>query len=108
MRPAIDPLFRSAAGVYGQLVTGVLLSGLLDDGVDGLREIKRHGGLAVVQTPEEAGFPDMPQNALARVEIDHCAPVAQIRDLVTRLHHHRAWEWGIATRHRAGGSASRP
>ncbi len=84
-RPAIDPLFRSAAQVYGQRVIGVLLSGLLDDGVEGLKEIKRNGGLAIVQTPAEAGFPDMPLNALAKAEIDHCAPVAQIRDLITRL-----------------------
>lgn len=85
VRPAIDPLFRSAAQVYGQRVVGVLLSGLLDDGVEGLKEIKRHGGLAIVQAPAEAGFPDMPRNALTMIEIDHCAPVAQIRDLMTRL-----------------------
>jgi two-component system chemotaxis response regulator CheB len=83
-RPAIDPLFRSAAQVYGQSVVGVLLSGLLDDGVEGLKEIKRHGGLAIVQTPAEALFPDVLQSALAKVGIDHCAPVAQIRDLITR------------------------
>ncbi len=85
VRPAIDPLFRSAAQVYGQRVVGVLLSGLLDDGVEGLKEIKRHGGLAIVQAPAEAQFPDMPRNALAKIVIDHCAPVAQIRDLMTRL-----------------------
>jgi two-component system, chemotaxis family, protein-glutamate methylesterase/glutaminase len=85
VRPAIDPLFRSAARVYGQRVVGVLLSGFLDDGVRGLKEIKRRGGLAIVQAPAEAGFPDMPRNALAKIEIDHCAPVAQIRDWMTRL-----------------------
>jgi len=84
-RPAIDPLFRSAAQVYGQRVIGVLLSGMLDDGVAGLTEIKRHGGLAIVQDLAEAGFPDMPKNALAKIEIDHCAPVAQIRGLMTSL-----------------------
>jgi two-component system, chemotaxis family, protein-glutamate methylesterase/glutaminase len=85
VRPAIDPLFRSAAQVYGERVMGVLLSGMLDDGVEGLKEIKRQGGLAVVQDPAEAGFPDMPKNALANIEVDHCAPVAQIRDMITRL-----------------------
>jgi two-component system chemotaxis response regulator CheB len=85
VRPAIDPQFRSAAQVYGQRVVGVLLSALLHDGVEGLKEIRRHGGLAIVQTPAEAGLPDMPRNALTMIEIDHCAPVAQIRDLMTRL-----------------------
>lgn len=84
-RPAIDPLFRSAAQVYGQRVIGVLLSGMLDDGVEGLKEIKRHGGLAIVQDPAEAGFPAMPQNALVQVEVDYCLPVTKIRDLMTRL-----------------------
>ena len=84
-RPAIDPLFRSAAQVYGQRVVGVLLSGMRDDGVNGLQDIKKHGGLVIVQDPAEAGFPDMPQNALSKIEIDHCAPVAQIRDLVTTV-----------------------
>jgi two-component system, chemotaxis family, protein-glutamate methylesterase/glutaminase len=73
-RPSIDTLFRSAARVYGQRVIGVLLSGVLDDGVEGLRAIKRNGGLTMVQAPAEAGFPDMPQHALARVKIDHSAP----------------------------------
>jgi two-component system chemotaxis response regulator CheB len=65
VRPAIDPMFRSAAQVYGQRVIGVLLSGMLDDGVEGLKEIKKYGGLAIVQSPAEARFPDMAQNALA-------------------------------------------
>ena len=84
VRPAIDPLFRSAAQVYGQRVMGVLLSGFLDDGVEGLKEIKKYGGLAIVQSPAEARFPDMAKNALAAVEIDYCLPVAQIRHLMTR------------------------
>ena len=64
---------------------------MLDDGVEGLKEIKRNGGLAIVQAPAEAGYPDMPQNALAKIEIDHCAPVAQIRELMTRLNSAVLW-----------------
>ena len=64
---------------------GVLLSGNLNDGVEGLREIKRHGGLTIVQDPAEARFPAMPRNALAAMEIDHCMPVGQIHDLMTSL-----------------------
>ena len=85
VRPAIDPLFRSAAHVCGERVVGVLLSGFLDDGVEGLMEIKRCGGLAFVQAPAEARFPDTPQHAQAKINVDHCAPVAQLRELITRL-----------------------
>jgi chemotaxis response regulator CheB len=84
-RPAIDPLFRSAAQVYGQRVVGVLLSGMRDDGVAGLKEIKTQGGLVIVQDPREAEFPSMPRNALDKVDVDYCLPVTKIRDLVMRL-----------------------
>jgi two-component system chemotaxis response regulator CheB len=83
-RPAIDPLFRSAAQVYGRRVVGVLLSGTSSDSGAGLKEIKRHGGLVIVQDPAEAMFSEMPRNALAKVEADYCLPVAKIRDLLMR------------------------
>jgi two-component system chemotaxis response regulator CheB len=71
-RPAVDPLFRSAAKVYGCRAAGVILSGGLGDGAAGLAEIKARGGVAIVQEPREAVSPSMPKTALARVAVDHC------------------------------------
>ena len=85
VRPAIDPLFRTAACSYGARVIGVILSGALNDGTAGLRAIKRCGGIAVVQDPDEAPFPDMPASALLHVEIDHRCPVAKMGALFARL-----------------------
>jgi two-component system chemotaxis response regulator CheB len=74
-RPAIDPLFRSAAAAAGACVIGVILTGFLDDGVSGLQAIKRCGGLAMVQDPASAQVPDMPRNAMQQVDVDVCLPL---------------------------------
>lgn len=84
-RPAIDPLFRSAAIGCSTRVIGVVLSGMLNDGSSGLRAIKRCGGLAVVQDPRDAAYPDMPRSALAHVEVDHVAPLAGLAPLLAKL-----------------------
>lgn len=84
-RPAIDPLFRSAAASYGPDVIGVVLTGWLDDGVAGLLAIKDRGGIAVVQDPASARAPDMPHNALKHVAVDHCVALTDMAPLLTRL-----------------------
>ncbi len=84
-RPAIDPLFRSAAKVYRTRVAGVLLTGNLDDGVAGLRDIQHNGGIAIVQDPAEAAYPEMPQNALQAIKPKHCLPLKQIEALISIL-----------------------
>jgi len=84
-RPAIDPLFRSAAMSYGPRVIGVVLSGLLNDGASGLNAIKRCGGLALVQDPAEAIADEMPRRALEAATVDLCVPSARIGDVLSDL-----------------------
>jgi two-component system chemotaxis response regulator CheB len=84
-RPAVDPLFRSAAYAYGARVIGVVLTGNLDDGTAGLWAIKDRGGIAIVQDPEQASFPSMPHSAMTHVEIDYCLPLAEIAPTLARL-----------------------
>jgi len=84
-RPAIDPLFLSAALARGTRAIGVLLTGRLDDGTAGLQAIKACGGTAVVQDPADAEVPDMPASALRHVDIDHCVPLAEMPQLLASL-----------------------
>lgn len=84
-RPAIDVLFRSAADTGGPRVTGVLLSGMLNDGTSGLWAIKALGGRAIVQHPEDAEFSDMPLSALRQVEADHVLRAPDIGPQLLRL-----------------------
>lgn len=84
-RPAVNALFRSAAIAYGGRVIGVVLTGLLDDGTDGLIAIKAAGGLSVIQDPRDAEWPSMPQNALKRDHVDHKLPLDQLGALLVRL-----------------------
>jgi two-component system chemotaxis response regulator CheB len=84
-RPSIDVLFRSAAVAFGSRVTGVILSGMLDDGAAGLWAVKRRGGMAVVQDPTDAEFADLPTNAIAATRVDHVVPVSDMPSLLMRI-----------------------
>ena len=84
-RPAIDPLFRSAALAAGPAAIGVVLTGRLDDGTAGLQAIKACGGVAIVQDPADAEFPGMPASVLQAVGVDHCVPLAELASTLVGL-----------------------
>jgi two-component system chemotaxis response regulator CheB len=81
-RPAVDPLFRSAARAYGDRVVAVVLSGALSDGATGLHAVEAAGGLALVQAPDEAVVENMPR---AAIEYDAPSVVGSVRQLAERL-----------------------
>lgn len=84
-RPAIDPLFRSAAHSYGSRVIGVVLSGALNDGTAGLLAIKQFGGTTIVQDPQESESPGMPESALRSVKVDYKVTVREMIEVLKRL-----------------------
>lgn len=84
-RPAIDPLFRSAAQSHGAHTAGIVLSGALDDGTAGLAAIRDAGGATLVQDPQEAMYPSMPESAIDFVRPDYVLPVDELVDVLVRL-----------------------
>lgn len=84
-RPSIDALFRSAAYTYGPRVIGVILTGMLDDGTSGMWSIKRLGGVSVIQDPQEAAYPSMPNSVAQQVAVDYCVRLADLASLFRKL-----------------------
>jgi chemotaxis response regulator CheB len=81
----IDQLFISLARHYGARTIGVVLSGQHDDGTRGLAAIKKAGGIAMVQSPDEAAYPEMPRNAIKYGPVDLIAPISGLAAEITRL-----------------------
>jgi two-component system chemotaxis response regulator CheB len=84
-RPSIDTLFRTAAQSYGPRVVGIVLSGMLSDGSLGLQAIHEVGGMTVVQDPQDALYPSMPESALRNGAIDKVLPLAGIAKEIVQL-----------------------
>jgi two-component system chemotaxis response regulator CheB len=83
-RPSVDVLFRSAAEAYGPRVMAVVLSGLLNDGSAGLNAVRSRGGVAIIQDPKDAQFPDMPRNALDAAGADYCVARSELAAVLTK------------------------
>lgn len=84
-RPSIDELFKTTAAAYGSGVIGIVLTGYLGDGAEGLKAIKERGGIAIVQDPLEAAVPHMPLAAEKKTEIDYRCRLAEMGPLLGRL-----------------------
>jgi two-component system chemotaxis response regulator CheB len=84
-RPSIDVLFESAAYAFGSALIGIVLTGGGTDGSKGLKTIQDHGGLVIVQDPEDAEMEFMPRHALAAVKADYVLPLREISPLLCRL-----------------------
>jgi len=81
-RPAIDPLFESAADVFGDRVLAILLTGASSDGTAGIAAVRAAGGIAWIQSPDEASSSLMPASALAHAGAD---AVLTLQDICTHL-----------------------
>ena len=84
-RPAIDRLFRSVGLAYGPRAIGVVLTGMLNDGASGLADLRRCGGVTLVQNPSDAVEAEMPLEALRSTDVDYRAAASEIGDLITSL-----------------------
>ena len=90
LRPSIDALFRSAAAYQTSRAVAILLTGYLDDGVSGLAAVKRCGGITIVQDPQEAEAPDLPNNAINSVDVDHVLSISEIAEKLVEIVHQPA------------------
>ncbi len=84
-RPSIDALFRSAAAYYDSSCIGIVLTGMLEDGASGMLAIKRSGGFCIVQDPDEAKYPDMPNAVIQLLKPDFTLPISKMGETVSLI-----------------------
>jgi two-component system chemotaxis response regulator CheB len=84
-RPSIDVSFESAAEIYKKQLTGILLSGSNSDGTEGLKAIKNQGGTIIVQNPDSADMPFMPNHAIQNTVPDHVLNIQEILQFILSI-----------------------
>jgi two-component system chemotaxis response regulator CheB len=84
-RPSIDALFRSAAVAFGPQVIGIVLTGMLEDGVAGMIAIKKCQGVCIIQEPDEAKYPDMPKAVLNALQPDFQLPIEAMGEAIANV-----------------------
>ena len=84
-RPSVDVLFETAAEAYNEFLIGIILTGANDDGADGIKKIKKRGGLTIVQNPKAATAPQMPQAAINSSKIDYILTLSEIAELLIKI-----------------------
>jgi two-component system chemotaxis response regulator CheB len=84
-RPSVDVLFESAADAYAKGVVAVVLTGANSDGARGVKRVKARGGFVVVQAPETAEAPAMPEAAIAAARVDRILPLDRIGPYLVEL-----------------------
>ncbi|RUT71349.1 chemotaxis protein CheB [Flavobacterium cupreum] len=84
-RPSIDVSFESAAEIYGDSLVGILLSGSNSDGTEGLKMIQKAGGIIIVQDPESADMPFMPNNAIVHTTPDYILNTDEILKFIISI-----------------------
>lgn len=84
-RPSIDVLFKSAADAYCRKLIGMILTGANSDGAAGLAEVKKRGGVTIVQSPESAEVATMPKAAIDTCRVDHILPLEEIGAFILNL-----------------------
>lgn len=96
LRPAADPLFASAATLFGPRAIGVILTGMGRDGAKGLGAIRRAGGYGIVQTPSTAIISGMPAAAMAEAGADHVLPLPELASAIAGAVSRSAAQWRAA------------
>ncbi len=84
-RPSIDVLFESAAIVYGDSLIGIVLTGSNNDGTKGIKLIHELGGITIIQDPQTAESPYMPNSAMEAIQADYVVSLEKIIDLLIQI-----------------------
>lgn len=85
VRSSANPLFESAAPIFGNRLIAVVLTGYGKDGTDGVQTVKSHGGIVIAQDRESSTQSEMPDAAVRTGTVDYVLPLDQIGPMIAAL-----------------------